>query len=1161
MKTLGILCFFILFFSCQLIAQETELSIQKGHLAGVTKIAFDQSSKLLASGDKTGKVIIWNMPSGRQMAEYKLINEISALCFSSDNKYLLVGENNGNFSTIQIENSKINHYKFSGIKIISIKIINNELCYILNGSQLFMINFLTGKFELIKNDNYQEVFTSEKASNFILFSTNGIKSNLVFGQKPEALGVRFSKGAKKWAKQRSKYQLKIDKNNKSNNYSLYRKGKAEFKLWKLNNRDNADGNGFFTLNLTNNRLVTSQGNKIQIYNYNNAKIVNSRFCFYYDDKFTAAAISDKYNIILAGNTDNNIYLYSAEKGNYLGLLKGHLAPVNDIVISPDQKYFASASNDCSIIIWSAENQKVLKRFYPRTYPISAFSIDKKNSLLYYGNEIGYTGRMKVDSSDLQIKFIKNHTSSITGIAHSGDTMCFTSSTDNSISSIDFNKNKLISSNKFYKTFFVKASMKWLIDAVFKSNKNIVLSADNVILLNSRDFVVTTGHKVKNGETLPLAIYKLKGDKLGKKTTLDFKLNQNNILIPQKNNNINYLVETNEGIPDNQFYSIVSNILISWVISNNGVYYKTNPLASQCTGRALMLNKDTLVYQTINNLNFYRLSNNQDILSIPINNNVFAVHQNMIVYSSDNHILIKNINNNTTDTIPGIQNTIRAFSFLNSELFASAGEDGYIKIWNLKSKKLIVSIIPIDRDNEIVITEDNYFYAPKNAIDAMGYKVGSDFFPPEQFDLKYNRPDIVLERLGLADTLLITAFRNAYFKRLKKMKFNEEMLTSDFHLPETTVLNVNEIPIQTNNSDVLLKLLFSDSKYKLDRITIWINDIPIYGTAGINLRNLEISSIEKEINLKLSLGKNKVQVSCMNEKGVESLKETLELEYLPKEITKPNLYIISIGASEYKDKKWDLTYAAKDASDLISLFEKQKDNYKNIYITKILNQQVSNDTIRKIKQQLLKSNIEDVVILFFAGHGLLDENLDYYLGTYNIDFNNPVDKGLKYDDLDVLLDSVPARKKIVFIDACHSGEVDKDEELLLAENKSVSDNIVFRGKEMAGYKTRSNLSYKNSFEMMKELFADLRKGTGTVVISSAGGGEYAFEGLEWKNGVFTYSLINGITTGKADKNNNDEITVSELQDYIMNQVQFLTKGMQKPTSRQENIDNDFVIWKK
>ena len=94
-----------------------------------------------------------------------------------------------------------------------------------------------------------------------------------------------------------------------------------------------------------------------------------------------------------------------------------------------------------------------------------------------------------------------------------------------------------------------------------------------------------------------------------------------------------------------------------------------------------------------------------------------------------------------------------------------------------------------------------------------------------------------------------------------------------------------------------------------------------------------------------------------------------------------------------------------------------------------------------------------------------------------------------------------------------------------------------------------------------MFSDLRKGTGAVVVSSAGGGEYAFEGESWKNGVFTYSLLNGINTFDADKNNDYKITISELQNYVMTHVQMLTNGMQKPTMRQENIENDFVIWRK
>ena len=95
--------------------------------------------------------------------------------------------------------------------------------------------------------------------------------------------------------------------------------------------------------------------------------------------------------------------------------------------------------------------------------------------------------------------------------------------------------------------------------------------------------------------------------------------------------------------------------------------------------------------------------------------------------------------------------------------------------------------------------------------------------------------------------------------------------------------------------------------------------------------------------------------------------------------------------------------------------------------------------------------------------------------------------------------------------------------------------------------------------MKELFADFRSSTGAVVISAAGGAEFAFESAKWKNGVFTYSVLEGLKTGNADADKNSEITVSELRDYVFARVKELTNGLQNPTSRKENLEFDFRVW--
>jgi uncharacterized caspase-like protein len=95
--------------------------------------------------------------------------------------------------------------------------------------------------------------------------------------------------------------------------------------------------------------------------------------------------------------------------------------------------------------------------------------------------------------------------------------------------------------------------------------------------------------------------------------------------------------------------------------------------------------------------------------------------------------------------------------------------------------------------------------------------------------------------------------------------------------------------------------------------------------------------------------------------------------------------------------------------------------------------------------------------------------------------------------------------------------------------------------------------------MNEMFADLRRGTGAVVISSASGVEFAFESAQWKNGVFTYSILEAFRSKDVDKNRTGAIEVSELKDYVIQKVTKLTNGKQHPTSRRENLEFDFVVY--
>ena len=72
-------------------------------------------------------------------------------------------------------------------------------------------------------------------------------------------------------------------------------------------------------------------------------------------------------------------------------------------------------------------------------------------------------------------------------------------------------------------------------------------------------------------------------------------------------------------------------------------------------------------------------------------------------------------------------------------------------------------------------------------------------------------------------------------------------------------------------------------------------------------------------------------------------------------------------------------------------------------------------------------------------------------------------------------------------------------------------------------------------------------------------EFAIENDVFKNCLFTYRLINYIKSKKVDLNKDGEIWLSELNEYVANQVTVLSKGKQKPTSRIENKMLDYRVW--
>jgi uncharacterized caspase-like protein len=310
-----------------------------------------------------------------------------------------------------------------------------------------------------------------------------------------------------------------------------------------------------------------------------------------------------------------------------------------------------------------------------------------------------------------------------------------------------------------------------------------------------------------------------------------------------------------------------------------------------------------------------------------------------------------------------------------------------------------------------------------------------------------------------------------------------------------------------------------------------------------------SHYEKTIKLETTSGINRFEFIVKDQAGLEGPR--VPRLYNNTSNIKPNLYLVVIASEKFKNTKFDLSYAVKDASDVSKTMVNSK-SFGKIEVKKLFNKSFTTDSVKLLKDFFAKATINDVVMVFFAGHGYLDDDLSYYFPTHYTDFTDPKINSVNFKEFEKLFKEMKPIRKLMFVDACFSGEVDEDIYEMDGDDKPQKDK---RDIRISG----TTFVQSTALEMSKSIFSDLRQNSGATIISSAGGTEAAFEGEKWNNGLFTHCLIDGMTKGKADANKDQKIMLSELQKFVAEEVNQLSNGKQTPTYRVENTVLDYELW--
>ena len=200
----------------------------------------------------------------------------------------------------------------------------------------------------------------------------------------------------------------------------------------------------------------------------------------------------------------------------------------------------------------------------------------------------------------------------------------------------------------------------------------------------------------------------------------------------------------------------------------------------------------------------------------------------------------------------------------------------------------------------------------------------------------------------------------------------------------------------------------------------------------------------------------------------------------------------IGTNGYLDPKLtNLHFAVKDAEEMrVVLLNPDIGGFDEII--PLVDETKYNVKKGIEKLLLIDATFDDLILIYFSGHGKLDFKFELNLLLKDTEMGYLVSTALHYNFITDCIEQSMCKKVVIILDCCHGGAA------------GIKGDIS---------KTLSETS-----------------GSGTFILSATTGSNLAKEVQELENGIFTHFLLEGLRNGNADLGDDGLIDILELYEY-------------------------------
>jgi len=256
---------------------------------------------------------------------------------------------------------------------------------------------------------------------------------------------------------------------------------------------------------------------------------------------------------------------------------------------------------------------------------------------------------------------------------------------------------------------------------------------------------------------------------------------------------------------------------------------------------------------------------------------------------------------------------------------------------------------------------------------------------------------------------------------------------------------------------------------------------------------------------------------------------------------------------------DYNYGGFSSNKILS--ESTPFSFNKTFVKKITNKDATKENIElEIVNFLKNTKEEDQVVVFIAGHGVLDKKNNYYYAPHDMDFTHITKNGVAFKTIINGLSNTKAINKLLLMDTCHAGNT-----LDITDSNNNKTTISEKGKRGTVTQSSNKAPKFKISDIVSTLFEDFLSKSGVTILSASSGADVAFENKELSNGAFTSAYLKVLkskmgTYGVTEKGMQKTIPLTD--DFIaqvLKEVIALTKGKQIPDIREINKKVILKAW--